>query len=351
MLILFPYKRYATTISEKVAREATCEKCGCRYRYLARIRVVGYQDSGPVGLFGKSAASSSQRIAQKKLEKKKYTADAPAPCPQCLNIRQSSLRKYRLSHYKAVFVIAGLLMFGGGLFCGSEYLPNGMFHGPDAELAIPGMIPGMALLGLSLLLMVFTILLMVYWPVNPDACRRMLTDFAVEVIAPEPATPPTTNGKAVSSSKPMATTQAFQTNDFAISLPLGWTTMPSQSKAGLYVYQAADGNAQLTLSVAADIVHPDSKDGRKDITQISTIRRNAETETANLQLTDAEISGGDMVWSSKWRGSDPTVGRQTATLVQLAKSKLFTLYIENLDAPEAASNAQIAQIISSFIPR
>jgi hypothetical protein len=147
----------------------------------------------------------------------------------------------------------------------------------------------------------------------------------------------------------MPTDQTISTTDFDVSLPLGWKSVPSETRVGLFVYQSPDGNARLTLSVARDTAPSGSIDLRADLTPISEIRRKAETsQSTRLRLTDVEVASNAGALSSKWRGFDASAGRRTATLVQLAHAKLFMAYIECLDAPEAAANALSDQVFGNF---
>ena len=46
-------------------------------------------------------------------------------------------------------------------------------------------------------------------------------------------------------------TDRISTADFDVSLPHGWQALRSESKPGMVVFQSADGNARLTVSVSA----------------------------------------------------------------------------------------------------
>src|SRR5262249_23626425 len=102
-----------------------------------------------------------------------------------------------------------------------------------------------------------------------------------------------------------------------------------------------------TLSVARDAAP--SKDLRADLAQVSTIRRQTESsQSPSLRLADTEMSNSADVWSSKWYGTDGTAARRAATVVQLAKAKLFTVYLECLDASAADAERLSKHILGSF---
>jgi hypothetical protein len=129
---------------------------------------------------------------------------------------------------------------------------------------------------------------------------------------------------ADSTSKPgtQPMTDRISTADFDVSLPHGWRVLRSESKPGMVVFQSADGNARLTVSVARDSAPPGAKDGDTDLANISEVRRQTEMKLApKVRLTPRQSTSDNGVWSSTWRGDDSASGRQTATLVRLAKSK------------------------------
>jgi hypothetical protein len=116
----------------------------------------------------------------------------------------------------------------------------------------------------------------------------------------------------------------------------------------MVLFQSADGNLRLTVSVARDFASPGPTDGDTDLTNISEIRRRTEMElAAHVRLTPCQSTNRDGVWSSVWRGADLESGRQTATLVRLGKSKLLILYIEALDTSESAVDELAQQVFGS----
>ena len=153
--------------------------------------------------------------------------------------------------------------------------------------------------------------------------------------------------KAIHSTKTtMSSNQTISTIDFDVSLPAGWNAVPSETRAGLFVYQSPEGNSRLTVSVWRDTAQ--STDLQADLVRVSTIRRKAESSQAsNLRLTDMEVQDNTQV-SSKWYGNDAPTARRTATLVQLSNAKLFTVYIECLDASDADAKQLSDHIIRSF---
>ena len=165
------------------------------------------------------------------------------------------------------------------------------------------------------------------------------TILAVITARADPTTNPTAQPKQV---------DRISTSDFDISLPHGWRAIPSESKDGVVVFQSADGNARLTISIALDSAPPGPRDGNTKFAQISEVRRQTEIKLApKILLTPYESTGKDGVWSSTWRGIDSGTGRKTATLVQLAKSKLLIFYVEAFDTSETAVDELATQVFGS----
>jgi hypothetical protein len=116
----------------------------------------------------------------------------------------------------------------------------------------------------------------------------------------------------------------------------------------MVVFQSADGNARLTITVARDSAPPSPKDGDANLAKISEVRRQTEVKLAPMiRLTPRESTGKDGVWSSTWRGDDSERGRRTATLVQLAKSKLLIFYLEAFDTSDSAVEDFSKQVFGS----
>ncbi len=95
--------------SGKVARQAVCEKCGCRFEYT--VRRFGMA-SGRLGL--SSAAGRAQDDVRNSLEK----ADGVAACPECGHFQSSMIRKARWFWLKLTLVlvpVAGVLWYFMGV--------------------------------------------------------------------------------------------------------------------------------------------------------------------------------------------------------------------------------------------
>jgi hypothetical protein len=169
----------------------------------------------------------------------------------------------------------------------------------------------------------------------------LLTTLAAGIATAEPSTRPST--------QPM--TDTISTADFDVSLPRGWRALRSETP-GVIMFESADGNARLTVSVADDTAPRGANDSDTDLTKISEIRRQAEMKVVpKVRLSPCHFPTINGVRSSTWRGDDSAEGLQTATLVQLTKMKLLIFYVEALDTPASAVDELAKQVFESIAAR
>lgn len=95
--------------SGKAARQAVCEKCGCRFEYT--VRRFGMA-SGRLGV------SSASGAAEEDVRNSLQSADGVAACPECGHFQSSMIRKARWFWLKLTLVlvpVAGVLWYFMGV--------------------------------------------------------------------------------------------------------------------------------------------------------------------------------------------------------------------------------------------
>jgi hypothetical protein len=148
---------------------------------------------------------------------------------------------------------------------------------------------------------------------------------------------------------PMTMKPSFQTRDFDLSLPAGWTASQSQPDRGLFTFQSPDGNTQLTLSAAKDTSVSSPANAKMDLLRVAAVRRQAEiNQSKDLELTDLQVVEVGGLLIAKWHGNDRASGRRTATAVQLTKAKLFIFYVEGFGASESTLDDLAQGVASGF---
>jgi len=145
--------------------------------------------------------------------------------------------------------------------------------------------------------------------------------------------------------------RVFKTSAFEFLVPDGWAFLESESQPDRVVFQSADGQNRLTLSVMDLQRELTDDEAHASFVRLVEHRRTAESlPSSQIHLTDYQITGGDGYLYTKWGGREAQADRRTATLVTIESKKIFTLYVESIHTSDEALNTVSDEVFANFKP-
>ncbi|MFT3784589.1 MAG: hypothetical protein QM770_00295 [Tepidisphaeraceae bacterium] len=107
-MILYVWRAFTTTLTNKRRVNVTCDKCHTAYCY-ELVRTATGVGRAPYLVGQTEAQARSTHLAARSLRKRLATEADPVPCPTCHWINESLVRGCRLSRYRWVLPFAGVM--------------------------------------------------------------------------------------------------------------------------------------------------------------------------------------------------------------------------------------------------